>query len=553
MSKIDDILNNTNTQFTVSNNPDPKPNYASHYALDFAGRIAVSAYVSDIDRLSAKYGVDPHLVKSIMYVENAQGNYGGLTYLADSLGFSRTIMPMNINPNIWGGLVGSDANFNSAQTNIEAGVILISRIQNHLAPTDRTIAKIATLYNSTDQTKVTNYGARVEQVYSSLSFESNYDDLHLEKYISTASALDQLKFVKEGEYAFVNNDSGGKYLFKIVNGVPTIVDPNCNLDASNPNLEIIKSLPAGSRVNFIGSGDVKNSASVTDALKYSISSGDTLSQIAQNYDVSVDYLLSINPSITNPNQIQAGQAINVPASAVIYKTYNGDQTYVFNSSGLLKEEAKFFNKDGEEVSQSDAIIKLENTELGKLSVIRTDLTVTLRDNTTTTLDTVLNTIDTSSKAFDNFIGSGFSSITKKLFGVESNAQGLAAEIALSLATGQNLEEIATKIALREILISPSFDKIAIYSNVDTRIGEELSLGYNDLMQYQDEQTNPNSTCSGSTPAASRVCAVTAHLVSATINDLFADEKVIANDNFFTVQRDQSAARNYFINPNKIKI
>ncbi len=179
------------------------------------------------------------------------------------------------------------------------------------------------------------------------------------------------------------------------------------------------------------------------------------------------------------------------SSKANFEIKQGDQTHVFNSSLLLKEEAKFFNKNGEEISPSDAIIKLEDTELGKLTVIRTDVSTTLADNTTATLGTILDTIESSSKAFDSFVGSGVSSITKKLFGVESNMQGLAAEIALSLASGQNLEETATKIAIREILISPAFDRIAQELNGVFTDSKELDALREALLSTQDgtEQLN----------------------------------------------------------------
>ena len=47
--------------------------------------------------------------------------------------------------------------------------------------------------------------------------------------------------------------------------------------------------------------------------QYTASHGDTLSQIAQANNVSVDNMLSANPNITNPDVLSAGQTINIPA------------------------------------------------------------------------------------------------------------------------------------------------------------------------------------------------------------------------------------------------
>ncbi len=48
---------------------------------------------------------------------------------------------------------------------------------------------------------------------------------------------------------------------------------------------------------------------------YTVQPGDTLSGIAQRHGVSLNDLLSANPQITNPNMIQIGQEINLPAGA----------------------------------------------------------------------------------------------------------------------------------------------------------------------------------------------------------------------------------------------
>ena len=117
-----------------------------------------------------------------MYMEMSQGSYG---YPEDRLNRSKTILPMNINPYIWGSLVNEGKPFpvpetvfghgggyvrdegrkafDDPRTNIRAAAVLLKRIQGHLQ--NPTIRNIATLYNSLSQERVTNYGAQVEQIY----------------------------------------------------------------------------------------------------------------------------------------------------------------------------------------------------------------------------------------------------------------------------------------------------------------------------------------------------------------------------------------------------
>ena len=50
-------------------------------------------------------------------------------------------------------------------------------------------------------------------------------------------------------------------------------------------------------------------------MTYSVKSGDSLSRIASQYGTSVQAIMGLNPSITNPNLIRVGQTINVPGSS----------------------------------------------------------------------------------------------------------------------------------------------------------------------------------------------------------------------------------------------
>lgn len=53
-----------------------------------------------------------------------------------------------------------------------------------------------------------------------------------------------------------------------------------------------------------------------------VNTGETLNQIAQRYQTSINVLQNINPQITNPNMIYQNQIIQVPA--LIYSVESGD-------------------------------------------------------------------------------------------------------------------------------------------------------------------------------------------------------------------------------------
>ena len=50
-------------------------------------------------------------------------------------------------------------------------------------------------------------------------------------------------------------------------------------------------------------------------MEYTIQRGDTLTRIASDHDTTVSSLLRLNPQIENPNQIQAGQVLRMPATS----------------------------------------------------------------------------------------------------------------------------------------------------------------------------------------------------------------------------------------------
>ena len=74
---------------------------------------------------------------------------------------------------------------------------------------------------------------------------------------------------------------------------------------------------------------------------YTVKSGDTLSEIAMNFGTTVSNILSLNPSITNPNLIYPGQNITINSSNLVET--NTNVTYIVKSGDTLSKIAKEYN------------------------------------------------------------------------------------------------------------------------------------------------------------------------------------------------------------------
>ena len=167
------IIENTPSHFDIADNVNvdaTKPEYRINNPLD-ANKPPISneehndhevdRYESIIDEEAKRQGVDPNLVKAIMYMETTHGGRYG--HLAEGYGLSNSILPMNIGIEPWKSLGFTEADFNNPRMNIRAGVTLLKRIIERVA--NPTVAKVATLYNNIRREKVNDYGARVAEIY----------------------------------------------------------------------------------------------------------------------------------------------------------------------------------------------------------------------------------------------------------------------------------------------------------------------------------------------------------------------------------------------------
>lgn len=154
-----DVLKNLKRfSFVVRDNPKAsvtKPWYENSSASQ------VKQYEKIIEKVAKDKNMDADLIKSIMHMETTRGWYDGM---GESLGLNKTVRPMNINPELWGELLGySRSDIEDPEKNIRAGAELLGRIAQRVP--DRSIARIATLYNYLPARSVNDYGVKVEDIY----------------------------------------------------------------------------------------------------------------------------------------------------------------------------------------------------------------------------------------------------------------------------------------------------------------------------------------------------------------------------------------------------
>jgi peptidoglycan hydrolase-like protein with peptidoglycan-binding domain len=161
--RIRSIVNNIPTRFEIeegASSGDEAPWYKDIYTA----QKVLKKYTSIIDLMAKKHNLDPDLIRAVMWAENARGSYWGAGYVLDEMKASETIMPMNINKDIWYKLVSDDSNdLYSPVQNIEAATILLKRIQDRIV--NPTPEKIAAIWHFIGHEKTNNYSAYVGRVY----------------------------------------------------------------------------------------------------------------------------------------------------------------------------------------------------------------------------------------------------------------------------------------------------------------------------------------------------------------------------------------------------
>lgn len=165
--RINSILNNTPAKFDIKFKKTDK--IYREAAIDTFIRDndlalkMVQRHSEIIEKLSKKHGVDPDLVKSIMWDENARGDKFGLNRLLDPISSSQR--PMNINGKVWSALIGKKTGrLDKPEENIEASVILIKRISERIEKP--TAGKIGSIWNYIGRENTNDFGNDVDIIYN---------------------------------------------------------------------------------------------------------------------------------------------------------------------------------------------------------------------------------------------------------------------------------------------------------------------------------------------------------------------------------------------------
>jgi soluble lytic murein transglycosylase-like protein len=156
----DAILSGKNSPISVADAFDAKADPTPWYQrIDFE-QVTISEHW--ISEAAAKTGVDPDLLRAIIWMESTHGWYDELIIDPEA---RKTPLPMNLYISYWHGLGGySDQDVRYRRDrNIEAGSYLLKELWQR---TDKpSIEKVATLYHNVGDTAVSNYGKTVDYYY----------------------------------------------------------------------------------------------------------------------------------------------------------------------------------------------------------------------------------------------------------------------------------------------------------------------------------------------------------------------------------------------------
>lgn len=148
------IIGDLPGRIDVAANPDaqayPNPVYSR------PSREEVTANTKLIESAARRHGLDPDLVKAVVWMESTHGWYDEL------VPGNKTIRPMNVHSAFWSDLVSRESLADPA-TNIEAGVRILAGISDRVA--DPTPEKILSLYNNLRTDQITGYGLTAATYY----------------------------------------------------------------------------------------------------------------------------------------------------------------------------------------------------------------------------------------------------------------------------------------------------------------------------------------------------------------------------------------------------
>lgn len=124
------------------------------YELEIANEL--HKWCGMITVIAVRHRLDPDLLKAVIYMETTHGWYDRFYPLR------KTILPMNIHYKYWRDMGVTKELLNCPHYNIEFGAILLSRISQRIEKPS--VRKVATIYNFLGAEKVSEYGARVDEL-----------------------------------------------------------------------------------------------------------------------------------------------------------------------------------------------------------------------------------------------------------------------------------------------------------------------------------------------------------------------------------------------------
>ncbi|CCQ74803.1 hypothetical protein [Magnetospira sp. QH-2] len=173
--RIDALKSGDPAIFQIERNP-KADNERKFWEKPSLGYDAVKEHDRTIEKMAEKHKVDPDLIRAVMWAENARGHWYGANDFLDRIGFSDTVMPMNINPDEWASLIEKQGDrLENPLDNIEAATILIKRIGQRIeGPTDA--AKIGSIWNFSGREKTSDFGEYIGRLYKDRPWNKDRPD-----------------------------------------------------------------------------------------------------------------------------------------------------------------------------------------------------------------------------------------------------------------------------------------------------------------------------------------------------------------------------------------
>lgn len=166
--RLKSIVENTPSKFRITDNVEAD---GSKPALEISAFNPINSG-GIYEKIGAKYSIDPDWLKSISYMENTHGYYDSVPPF-NLVGTS--YRPMNVQYKTWKPLA-DELGFTEWQIqyrvecNVELAALILKRIIYRVE--NPTLEKIASIYNFIGRETVSDYGARVGQIYKERLWEN---------------------------------------------------------------------------------------------------------------------------------------------------------------------------------------------------------------------------------------------------------------------------------------------------------------------------------------------------------------------------------------------